>query len=94
MAFLNNADEPDIDIPPPDAAVRQIDREKKAAKLLAELPDNWPLATESIIWQLQSPRSRMCLSKPATAQTVVRCSRMVRSSSSPRTGSKSGDRDL
>src|SRR3954470_18088979 len=55
MAFLDNADEPDLDIPPPDATVRQIDREKKAAKLLAELPDKWLLATESIMWQVAKP---------------------------------------
>ncbi len=43
MAFLNNADEPDLDLPPPDAAQQIAGREKRAEKLLRELPDKWPV---------------------------------------------------
>ncbi len=42
FAFLNNADEPDLDLPPPDAAAQEKARAGKLAKLLAGLPDKWP----------------------------------------------------
>jgi hypothetical protein len=42
MAFLDNADEPDFDLPPPDAAAQRQAREQQLAKLLAELPGRWP----------------------------------------------------
>jgi len=42
MAFLNNADEPELDLPPADAAAQEKTRQEKAAKLLATLPDKWP----------------------------------------------------
>ncbi len=42
MAFLNNADEPDMDLPPVDAAAQEGARQEKLRKLLADLPDKWP----------------------------------------------------
>ncbi len=41
MAFMNNADEPDVDIPPPDMAQQEKKNTALAAKLLAELPEKW-----------------------------------------------------
>ncbi|MEQ1861662.1 MAG: PSD1 and planctomycete cytochrome C domain-containing protein [Chthoniobacteraceae bacterium] len=38
FALLNNADEPELDLPPADAAQQQRDREARARKLIAELP--------------------------------------------------------
>jgi len=48
MAFLNNADEPDLDLP--DAALDEQHRKKleRAATLLAELPKKFPADTNSI----------------------------------------------
>ena len=43
MAFLNNADEPDLDLPPPDAAKQIAERQERARKLVSELPDKWPM---------------------------------------------------
>ena len=43
MAFLDNADEPDMDLPPADAAAQLKLRAPRAAKLLAELPGKWPV---------------------------------------------------
>ncbi len=43
MAFLNNADEPELDLPTPDAQAREQTRKEKLAKLLAALPEKWPL---------------------------------------------------
>ena len=43
MAFLNNADEPDLDIPPPDFVARRQAHNEKLARLIAELPGKWPL---------------------------------------------------
>lgn len=42
MAFLDNADEPDLDLPAPDAAARESARAETLAKRLAALPDRWP----------------------------------------------------
>lgn len=42
MAFLNNADEPDLDLPAEED--RAEGRAERAAKLLAALPDRWPAA--------------------------------------------------
>jgi len=55
MAFLNNADEPDLDLPKPDAAQQQRANLEKAAKLLAGLPSRFPL--ESNLWQTPKPIS-------------------------------------
>lgn len=41
MAFMNNADEPDVDIPQPGAEEQQKKNAALAEKLLAELPDKW-----------------------------------------------------
>ena len=38
MAFLNNADEPELDLPLPDAASQLQSNLEKAARLLKELP--------------------------------------------------------
>jgi hypothetical protein len=41
MAFMNNADEPDVDIPPPGAEEQRKKNAALAEKLLAELPEKW-----------------------------------------------------
>jgi hypothetical protein len=43
FAFLNNADEPELDLPPADAARSNVVRQEKVAALLAELPGKWPV---------------------------------------------------
>ncbi len=48
MAFLDNADELDLDLPPADAAQQQRDREARAQKLIAELPAKWPVEKGSV----------------------------------------------
>jgi hypothetical protein len=48
MAFLDNADEPEIDLPPTDAARQAKEREERAAQLLAELPSKWPPGKGSV----------------------------------------------
>ncbi len=57
MAFLNNADEPDYDLPAPDAGAQRAAREGKLAKLLAELPDKWPVETGGVKWETPRPAS-------------------------------------
>ena len=43
MASLNNADEPEMDLPPPDAAAQEASRKEAMAKLIAALPEKWPV---------------------------------------------------
>ncbi len=53
MAFLNNADEPDYAIRPPDAAAREEERKKKREALLAALPGQWPAG--EVQWETPKP---------------------------------------
>ncbi|MBI3416456.1 MAG: PSD1 domain-containing protein [Verrucomicrobia bacterium] len=55
MAFLNNADEPDFDLPDDALAEKQRANLEKAAKLLAEMPGQFPIETN--IWQTPKPLS-------------------------------------
>ena len=43
LAFLNNADEPEMDVPRPDIAARRAEMEKQIAARLADLPNRFPL---------------------------------------------------
>ncbi len=47
MAFLNNADEPDFDLPEPGWEQKQQARLAQAAKVLADLPNRLPVGTNS-----------------------------------------------
>lgn len=49
MAFLNNADEPDYDLPKADYEKQRTANLEKAAQLLAGLPDRFPI--EKTTWQ-------------------------------------------
>lgn len=51
MAFLNNADEPDLDLPGPDALEQQQQRAARAARLLEELPSRWPIEAGPLRWR-------------------------------------------
>ena len=51
MAFLNNADEPEMDVPSDDIAAHRLIIEKKIAKLTAELPQNFPVQPADVKWQ-------------------------------------------
>jgi hypothetical protein len=42
MAFLNNADEPDMELPEVSANTQDATNPERAAKLLADLPSRWP----------------------------------------------------
>lgn len=42
MAFLNNADEPDLDLPDPKLLAKESENQKQAAELLKKLPEQWP----------------------------------------------------
>ncbi len=56
MAFLNNADEPDLDLPAPDAAEKRRADLAKADRLLTELPGKFPVATPGR-WESPKPVS-------------------------------------
>ena len=54
MAFLNNADEPELNLPDPAFAKREQDRAVKLKSLLATLPDRWleeQSKPKNIAWQ-------------------------------------------
>ena len=56
MAFLNNADEPDLDLPAEDAREQQRSREERATKLLSELSTRWPVEMEPFHWEQVTPK--------------------------------------
>jgi hypothetical protein len=53
MAFLNNADEPDLDLPKPGVDAAHRENLRKAAQQLAELADKFPVPTN--VWQTVRP---------------------------------------
>jgi hypothetical protein len=55
MAFLNNADEPDLDLPPSDAEQQVKKRADRASRLIAELADQWPAAEAPVVWETPRP---------------------------------------
>jgi mono/diheme cytochrome c family protein len=55
MAFLNNADEPDVDLPQAGAGEQQRKNVELVAKLIADLPGKFPV--ESAHWQTLRPSS-------------------------------------
>ncbi len=56
MAFLNNADEPELPIPGPDAEKRAQENAVKIPKLLAGLAEKWPLpAASGAKWETPTP---------------------------------------
>src|SRR5205807_428004 len=54
MAFLNNADEPVMNIPRPDLAARRANLEKQVAARLAGLPNRFP-AEGNMRWHVAKP---------------------------------------
>jgi hypothetical protein len=69
FAFLNNADEPELDLPPPDVEQQMADRRKRAAKLLTELPEKWPIEDGKVRWQ--SPKPLSAAASEGDAGTVL-----------------------
>ncbi len=53
MAFLDNCDEPDFDLPEATAPAQQAQRQRNAEKLERELPSHWPLA--DVTWSSPPP---------------------------------------
>ncbi len=56
MAFLNNADEPEIDVPRPDLAARRAELEDQIAARLADLPNRFP-PDGKVRWHAARPAS-------------------------------------
>ncbi|MFM2216149.1 MAG: hypothetical protein RL240_467 [Planctomycetota bacterium] len=55
MAFLNNADEPELEIQNPDQEREAATRLARADALVASLPQKWPIADPTIIWVTSTP---------------------------------------
>ena len=55
MAFLDNADEPELEIPNPDQEREAAARLTKADELVASLPQKWPVADPNINWVTSTP---------------------------------------
>ena len=50
MAFLNNADEPELELPDAGHEGQASERAARAEKLLAELPQQWPIDDGPVAW--------------------------------------------
>ena len=55
MAFLNNADEPELEIQNPDQEREAATRLARADALVASLPQKWPIADPTINWVTSTP---------------------------------------
>ncbi|HEX5103540.1 MAG TPA: DUF1549 and DUF1553 domain-containing protein, partial [Pirellulaceae bacterium] len=56
LAFLNNADEPTIDVPQPDIAARRAEIERQIAEITANLPNRFPPEGD-LKWHTPKPAS-------------------------------------
>jgi hypothetical protein len=56
MAFLNNTDEPEIEVPTPDLLARRAEIEKQAASREADLPNRFPTG-DAVRWHTPKPVS-------------------------------------
>lgn len=69
MAFLNNADEPELEIPAADAAQRTKDDVAKKADLLKGLESKWPLPSPVIAkWETPKPSVSVAEKEPFTVK--------------------------
>lgn len=55
LAFFNNADEPEIDVPSPEIAARRAEAEAKLAAKVADLENRFPAEDESAGWEALKP---------------------------------------
>lgn len=71
FAFLNNADEPDVELPDPDIAARRAAIEAEIQKLEADLKNQYPpdgsesLATQVEAWEKTAKPGRWSILKPS-----------------------------
>lgn len=80
FAFLNNADEPELDLPLPDAAAQQAQRATQIAGLIAGLPKRWPAKPGEDPAQVAEAKFREWLSAErakAIGWSVARPTRMT-----------------
>ncbi|WP_435006856.1 PSD1 and planctomycete cytochrome C domain-containing protein [Tundrisphaera lichenicola] len=56
LSFLNNADEPDLELPEPSIAARRSEIERKIRELEAGLADRFPDFDPSPSWEILTPR--------------------------------------
>ena len=66
MAFLNNADEPELDLPTPEQQTLRAERLAEADRLLAALPNQWPAGDYD--WRLVRPQASAKTSKHETLE--------------------------
>lgn len=64
MAFLNNADEPEMEVPTPEITRRRADIEARVAKLTAELPDKFGADTN----QWETPTAKVATASGGKAK--------------------------
>ncbi|HEY0072750.1 MAG TPA: DUF1549 domain-containing protein, partial [Abditibacteriaceae bacterium] len=67
MAFLNNADEPDYEIPDETLSQRRSEAKKREAELLAALPEKWPVPLE-VNWKTPDAEATISSDAPVEKQ--------------------------
>ena len=65
FAFMNNTDEPDFDIADADVEKRRVEAEKNIAKLVAALPQKWPVS-KTAKWE--TPDAKVSTASGAQAE--------------------------
>ncbi|MBL9126809.1 MAG: DUF1549 domain-containing protein, partial [Verrucomicrobiales bacterium] len=68
MAFLDNADEPTLDVPDPERAAKRREAERKIAELEAELPNRFPVPSE--VTFVTPPASAVATESGALAEAL------------------------
>ena len=68
MAFLDNADEPDLNLPGPNAAAESQRREERAALLVRELPGKYPF--RQVEWRIVSSGASVTASSQSPTELL------------------------
>jgi hypothetical protein len=63
LAFLDNCDEPEADLPSPEITAKRAEIERKIAALRADLPNQWPAPSE-MAWRTPDATATAASAKP------------------------------
>ncbi len=82
MAFLDNADEPVLELPNPDQEREAAARIAKADQLVASLPLKWPVQDPSMVWSTPAP---VVTTEPTEATRILDDSSVLFTAPGPET---------
>jgi hypothetical protein len=87
FALLNNADEPQMDMPDPAIAEARRQQQEKIDQLTRELPGKFPARDESIKWQVIEPQV-FATTRPSSYLTLLKDGSLLAKGKNPKNGDR------